>query len=59
MIHASHTDRTGAVTGVYGAPFEIWRYVGDKPINNTNTTVKNNKDENKATNNTENIPISQ
>lgn len=60
MIHASIGDRTGAVTGVYGAPFEIWRYVGDKPINSTNTTdIKNNKSENKATNNTENIPISQ
>jgi len=62
MIHASIGDRTGAVTGVYGAPFEIWRYVGDKPINNTNTTntdTKNNKNENKATNNTKNIPISQ
>ena len=60
MIHASHTDRTGAVTGVYGAPFEIWRYIGDKPINNTtNNSTKTDINENKATNNTENIPISQ
>ena len=64
MIHASKGDRTGAVTGVYGAPFEIWRYVGDKPIN-TNTTTENNtnkntdKNANKASNNTENIPVSQ
>ena len=60
MIHASIGDRTGAVTGVYGAPFEIWRYVGDKPINTNTTTEKNtDKNTNKASNNTENIPVSQ
>lgn len=64
MIHASapgrSPGRTGAVTGAYGAPFEIWRYIGNKPINSTNEkTIKTDKNENKATNNTENIPISQ
>ena len=64
MIHASYPlrspGRTGAVTGVYPAPFEIWRYIGNKPINSTTeNTVKTDKNENKTTNNTENIPISQ
>lgn len=64
MIHASipgdTPGRTGAVTGVYGAPFEIWRYIGNKPINNTtDNSIKTDINENKATNNTENIPISQ
>ena len=64
MIHASYPlrspGRTGAVTGVYPAPFEIWRYIGNKPINSTTeNTLKTDINKNKATNNTENIPISQ
>lgn len=57
LIHASKGDRTGWVGNVYGRPFEVWRYVGDKPVNTTeNKTIK---PDNRSTNNTVNTPTSQ